>query len=98
MNDFDPELRRLIRLARTAQPAPLPAIPSGLANRIVHAWRQPTTIDMFAVWQLAVWRSAWVALAVIVLGLAVLTVQKLDTDSPYDVSPAIQVVSANFVP
>jgi hypothetical protein len=49
-------------------------------------------------WQKAVWGSALGAAAMILLGAALLTVQKLRPGSPYDFSPAYQVVSMKFVP
>jgi hypothetical protein len=54
--------------------------------------------DPLWLWQQAIWKTAWAAAAVIIAGLALLTVQKLDQKSPYDVSPAYQVVSTELVP
>ena len=53
---------------------------------------------MFAAWQRAIWGAAWAAAAVILLSLAVFKAEKHSASSPYDLSPAFQVVAASFVP
>jgi hypothetical protein len=49
-------------------------------------------------WQRAILRSVWPATAVIVLGLAILIVQRFTSNSFYGLSQAYQVVSVELVP
>ena len=98
MNPLSPEFRRLIRWAKTApEPPPLTA-PVGLPTRIATRWCDPATPDLAALWQRAVFASAWAAAAVILLGLALLNSQRSASNSPYDVTPAYQLVASELVP
>ncbi len=73
-------------------------MPSGFAARTLARWNGAPSVNMFAIWQKAIWGSAWAATAVILLGLVVLTAQRLRPQTPYDFSPAYQVVATDFVP
>lgn len=98
MNRLSPELKRIMQWARQAQPHPLTGPPFGLSQRVVQAWLGAEATDPLTIWQQAVWKSAWPAAAVILIGLALLTAQRLSSRSPYDVSPAYEVVSTELVP
>lgn len=98
MNHLDPEIRRLLRWAKTAPPRARPVMPAGLAGRIVARWLSGPEPDPWLLWQRAVWASAWAAVAVIGIGLVLLNSQRLGTGSAYDFSPAYQVVSTELVP
>jgi hypothetical protein len=98
MNRFIPELQRLIRWAKAA-PAPEPSTARpGFAARVSACWCQMPVPDLLLTWQRAVWASAWAAVAIIGLGLVLLSSQRLETNSGYDLSPAYQVVSTELVP
>jgi hypothetical protein len=98
MNRLSPELEKLITWARRAPQVPPAAAPMGFAARVAANWGAPSPLNLFAIWQKAIWGSAWAAAAVIVLGIALLTAQKLEANSTYDVTPAFQVVSTELVP
>lgn len=98
MNRLSPELQRLITWARQAPVAQQRVISPGFASRVAAHWCAPPPLSLVGIWQKAVWGSAWAATAVIVVGLALITVQKLRTDSTYDLSPAYQVVATELVP
>ena len=96
MNQLSPELKRLMRWAREAPPQPSRQPPPGFAAGVI--FRRDAPLSELAVWQNVIWRSAWAATALILLGVAVLTSHKLKPDSPFDTSPAYQVVSMKFIP
>jgi hypothetical protein len=73
-------------------------MPRGFSGRTVARWSDVPSINMFAIWQKAIWGSAWAAAAVILSGLVVITAEHLRAQSPYDFSPAVQAVAADFVP
>ena len=98
MSRLSPELRRLIHWARQAPEAKQATIPPWFAARVATQWCAAGPMGPFGAWQRAIWGSAWAAAVVIVLGLAVITAQKLQTNSTYDVSPAYQVVSSELIP
>jgi hypothetical protein len=98
MNRLDPQLKRLMTLARQAPGEPPASVPAGFATRVTARWRVPESFNFLPIWQKAIWGSGWAAAAVIVCGLAMLTAQKLRANSTYDVSPAIQLVSTELVP
>jgi hypothetical protein len=98
MNPLDPELKKLMRWARQApQSTPAP-MPFGFSSRVTERWSSIQPASEFVLWQKAIWGSAWAAAAVILLGMTMLTAQKLQTNSPYDFSAAYQVVSMKWVP
>jgi len=98
MNRLNPELKRIMRWAQQAQPPPRTGAPFGFSQRVVRAWLSAEATDPLTIWQRAVWKSAWPAAGVILIGLALLTAQRLSSHSPYDVSPAYEVVSTELVP
>ena len=98
MNRLTPELKRIIHWARQAPRPPEPEPPLGFSRRVVQAWLTEAAQDPLWAWQCAVWRWAWAAAAVILLGLGLLTAQRSDHSSAYDVSPAYEVVSTQLVP
>lgn len=98
MNDLRPDLKRLMRWARQAPEQAPAAAPRGFSARVIANWHGNPVQPDFALWQTVIWRSAWAAAAVIILGLALLTGQQLRPASFYDVAPACQVVSAELVP
>jgi hypothetical protein len=98
MNGLDPELKRLMRLAKPPPEVPPVAAPIGFATRVATRWCSTSAFSLFGIWQKAIWGSALAAAAVIVLGLALITAQRLQTNSTYDVSPAYQVVSTELIP
>jgi hypothetical protein len=87
-----------MRWARHAPEALPPAIPSGFSARVTARWGKVPSINNFALWQKAIWGSAWAAAVVILLGIVLLTAQRLRTNSVYGFSPAYQVVSMELVP
>ena len=99
MNALKPELRRLMRWAGKAPPSPntIP-MPLGFSRRVVHSWMSKEAPDPFWIWQRVIGTSAWAAVVVILVGLALVTFQKFSTGSPYDVTPAFEVVSTDLVP
>jgi hypothetical protein len=98
MNPLDSELKTLIKWARKAPLLPPPPMPLGFAARIAARQDRTPPIDMLAIWQKAIWGSAGAAIIVIVLGLVVLSAEKLRTKSAYDFSPAYQVVATTIIP
>lgn len=98
MTPLTPELKRLMRWARHAPETLPPAIPLGFSMRVTARWGKVPSINTFALWQEAIWGSAWAAAVVILLGIALLTAERLRTNSLYDFSPAYQVVSTELVP
>jgi hypothetical protein len=98
MTRLNPELKKLINWARQAPAAEETPIPPWFAARVASHWCAAAPNGLFGTWQKAISGSAWAAAVVIVLGLALITVQKLQTNSTYDVSPAYQVVSTELVP
>jgi len=98
MSRLSPDLQRLITWSRCAPQSPPSAAPLGFAARVASRWCSPSPVNLFGIWQRAIWGSAWAAAAVIVTGLALLAAQKMETNSTYDVSPAFQVVSTDLVP
>jgi hypothetical protein len=97
MNHIPPELKRLMRWAHQAPASPT-ELPYGFSQRVVHLWRTERPFDSLWIWQRAIWKSGWAAALVILFGLAVLALQKGNNRSPYDVSPAFEVVSTELVP
>ena len=98
MNKMSPELKKLMSWAKQApSDSPINA-PAGFATRVVAQWDSSSGFSLVGIWQKAIWGSAWAAAAVIVLGLALITAQKRQTNSAYDLSPAYQVVSTQFIP
>jgi hypothetical protein len=87
-----------MKLAKPLPEVPQVLIPMGFATRVATRWCSTSPLNLFGVWQKAIWGSAWAAAAVIVLGLALITAQRLQANSTYDVSPAYQVVSTELVP
>jgi hypothetical protein len=98
MNRLTPELKKLFCWARQATQDPPPAIPLGFPARVATLWICGPSTNMFAVWQKAIWGSAGISAAIILLGLILLTNQRLRSGSFYDFSPAYQVVATKFVP
>jgi hypothetical protein len=98
MNRLTPELQRLITWAKAAPEAAPPQAPPGFASRVSARWFNAPLPDLLMIWQKAVWASAWAAAAIIGLGLVLLNSQRSGANSPYDVSPAYQVVSTQLVP
>jgi hypothetical protein len=98
MNDLNPELKKLLRWARQAPEQAPPNLPMGFSSRVVTHWTSMSLRAEFGFWQKAVWGSAFAAAALILIGLALLTVEQLRPASFYDVTPAYQVVSTEFVP
>lgn len=98
MNRLPPELSRLLAWAQQAPKIAPPPVPPGFAARVARNWNRANVPDLVLIWQRAIWASAWAAAAVIGLGLVLLNSQKLGTNSPYDFSPAYQVVSTELVP
>jgi hypothetical protein len=97
MNPLAPELKRLMRWAKQAPPNSQDTIPPYFAARVVaHMSHQQPSLT--ALWQKAVWGSAWAAAAVILIGAALLTAQKLRPSSPYDFGVAYRVVSMELIP
>jgi hypothetical protein len=98
MNRLSSDLKGLMRWARRA-PAPLPPPASfPFSQRVARAWTSQALPDPLTLWQNAVWRSALAATAVILLGLALLAVQHSTPASPYDFSPAYEIVSSDLIP
>jgi hypothetical protein len=98
MTPLNPELKRLMRWAQQAPLPPTPAVPLGFSSRAIARSGSISALNSFALWQKAIWCSAWAAAAVILFGTVLLTAQKLRTSSPYDFSPAYQVVALELVP
>jgi len=98
MNRLKPELQKLVNWARQAPPRFPPTMPEGFDRLVVRDWLAESATDFVALWQTIVWKSAWAAIAVILLGLAMLSAEKRGSPSPYDLSPAYEVVSTQFVP
>lgn len=98
MMPLKPELNRLMQWARQA-PEPIPGpMPPGFADQVLRRWKQPATEGEFVVWQQAICRAAWAAAALILFELVLLSAQQLRPAPSYDVTPAFQVVSSEFVP
>jgi hypothetical protein len=98
MNRLNPELKRLLSWARQAPALPPAEIPLGFSQRIATRWSGWPTRDLTGMWQRAILRSLWPATAVIVVGLAILIVQRFTSNSFYGLSQAYQVVSVELVP
>lgn len=98
MNRLRPELRTLMKWAREAPAVPPAAIPTGFPARVAAHWGGYSSPNMFAIWQKAIWGCAGAAAAVIFLGLLALKADKFPSKTPYDFSPAYQVVDMDFVP
>jgi len=74
-------------------------MPLGFESRVLRACQSSSSNDdAFRVWQGAVWKSAWAAATVLLVGLTVLAVQRLGSKSAYDFSPAYEVVSTELIP
>ncbi|HZR21687.1 MAG TPA: hypothetical protein VFE51_30675 [Verrucomicrobiae bacterium] len=98
MNQIPPELKRLLHWARQAPAPPADQAPFGFSRRVVNIWLTERPVDPLWIWQRAIWNSGCAAALVILLGLAVLTIQRFGHKSPYDVSPAYELVSTELVP
>jgi hypothetical protein len=98
MNHLTPELKRLMRWAREAPQGPQADAPLGFSAHVVAQWNEEPSVSMFTVWQKAIWGSAWAATVVILLGVALLTTERIRSDSPYGFSSAYQMVATEFVP
>jgi hypothetical protein len=98
MNQLSPELKKLLSWAKQAPREGPNDAPAGFATRVVAHWNSSPAFSLLGVWQKAIWRSAWAAAAVIILGLALITAQKRQASSGYDLSPAYQLVSTELIP
>jgi hypothetical protein len=98
MNSLPPDLQRLMHWARQAAPPEPPPIPNGFAARVVARRQASSTVDhLLGLWQRAVWHWAWAALAVSLVGAALLATQ-FRSSPPFDLNAAYQLVSVQFVP
>ena len=96
---MDPQLKRLLKWAR-AVPAQTPQeAPWGFSHRVVQNWLESEPYEAFGMWQSAVVKSAWVSAAIILAGLALLTVQRVEEKSGYNLPTAsYELVSTRMVP
>ena len=98
MNSLPPDLQRLLDWARRASLSEPPTIPAGFAARVVRQRKVGSTADhLLGLWQRVVWRWAWAALGVSLVGAAMLAAQ-LRSNPPFDLNAAYQLVSVQFVP
>ena len=93
MSGLPPELKQLMRWARQAPPIKPPQVPLGFAGRVIALRTDPQPNDLLA---FGGW--AWAAATLILVAGALLLAQKLQPSSPYDLTPAYQVVSIKFIP
>ena len=98
MTPLDPELKRLMCWARQAPEPTAYPLPPGFAATAAARYRATRPVTQFAMWQRAVWGSAWAAAALIVLELVFVTAQQMRTESSYDATPAYQLVTTDLVP
>jgi hypothetical protein len=97
MSRLNPQLKKLVRWAAHAPPTAPRVIPPGFAARVT-ARQGDSPASSVLSWEMNLWDWAWTGAAVVLLTVAVLAFQKLHPASPYDLSPAYQVVSIEFVP
>jgi len=98
MNQLNPELKRLLRWAREAPALPPAEIPLGFSQRVAARRSEFSDRGLMGMWQRAIVGSVWPATAVILLGLALLIVQRFTSNSLYGLSQAYTVVSVELVP
>jgi hypothetical protein len=99
MNQLNPELKRLLRWARQSPVLPPEEVSQGFSQRVVRQhWSSGPVHDSPGMWQRVILGSVWPATAILLLGLAILMLQKFNNHDSYELLPAYEVVSAELIP
>jgi hypothetical protein len=98
MSQLDPELRRLIHWSRAADEEQLGDAPFGAAGRIASRWRDVAMQAEPAWWGRLQLATAWMSVAIMILGGTVWISRVNSSAGAYDFAPAYQVIAQNIAP
>lgn len=98
MNQLDPELKRLIRWSRAADPSAPEEAAFGTAGRIASRWGATIRQAEPAWWPRLQLATAGMSLLCLAAGLLFWSNQAKLSANAYDFSPAYQLVARNIAP
>jgi len=98
MSQLDPELRRLIHWSRAANDERPEDAPFGVAGRIASRWRETAAETEPAWWLRLQLATAWLSIAILIIGGTVWVTRVNAAASAYDFAPAYQLIAQNIAP